>query len=373
MSSGSLFKRKIKNKKGEVVCVKYYIKWYENGRPRNLSTGAESKSEANAFFREWNGQGRCKTDIPYLEEIIIDQIDTDNYSPKTIEIYKTVFNDLKLLFPGKKINTFTLADITKYKKYRKGFNEPVSVNIYLRTLRTVFNKALKHKLINIADIPPIDEIPVTEDSYNAVANTFEPKQKSYTPKQFMNLLNYIYTTPKAFKNKEYQTGLLEFCLADYYTGCRRNEILNIVLRHINIEERIIPVVQYKKRGKFRVKAVPIHPYLWNTVISKRFYDENGDKLLYNPDEKLIQLKPDFVTHKIKDINRALGYPESLKLHSIRHTYGTQLQKLNVDKFNIRDLLGHSSMATTEGYVHIDTDNLKENNSRLPELEYKKIN
>jgi len=274
---------------------------------------------------------------------------------------------MKLLFPKKKINTFTLYDINKYKNHRKAINKITSVNIYLRCLRSIFEKAVKHKVVSRDKVPPIDEIPVNNDTFNSSTNTFEATRQSYTVAEFKSYVNFVLDNPGMFNDINYQIQFYEFCLSSFYTGCRRNEVLGILLKNINIDTRIIPVVQTKKRGKYRVKAVPIHPYLWDKVIYRRFYDENGNKRNIDPTEKLINLLPDYVTHKVKDINRAMGLPESLKLHSIRHTYGTELNKAGVDKFSLKDLLGHSSLQSTEVYVEIDTNQLTLSNSRLPAL------
>jgi len=75
-----------------------------------------------------------------------------------------------------------------------------------------------------------------------------------------------------------------------------------------------------------------------------------------------------VTYRIKYVNRLLGFPD-LKLHSIRHTYATQLMQNGINRYAIKDLLGHSAVSTGEIYVHTDNAVLQESNSKLPVLRY----
>ena len=49
--------------------------------------------------------------------------------------------------------------------------------------------------------------------------------------------------------------------------------------------------------------------------------------------------------------RRLGIPDALKVHSLRHSFGTRLGELNTDVFTIKDVMGHSSVTVSEKYVH----------------------
>ena len=265
---------------------------------------------------------------------------------------------------NKPLNEFGLTDINRFK--RKPV-KPNAMNVYLRTLRSIFNKAKSFKLIS--EVPEITLLPVSDDKLNPITNVLEPIQKTYSREQFVRLLEYLWNDGKLIKRKANEFGfdtfdnqfkLLEYCLIAFYTGCRRGEILNMCVGHIDKEKRLIPVIQYKKRGKQRLKLVPIHPYLWERVIK--------NKLTLDPECRLCDLKEDYVTNKIKKINKLLGFGD-LKQHSIRHTYATELMKLEVDRYSIKDLLGHSAVSTSEIYVHTDSVLLKEQNSKLPELNY----
>lgn len=48
----------------------------------------------------------------------------------------------------------------------------------------------------------------------------------------------------------------------------------------------------------------------------------------------------------------------LTIHSLRHTYAENLRKKGVDLKVIKTLLGHSSLATTDRYLHVSSGDLK---------------
>lgn len=351
---------------GKSVCIgrgNWTIKFIQDGVERSESTGTKIRKDANDYFRNWNGKAKSKASVSKVEELILNDLEVNQYAPKTIEIYKTVFKSLRAI--GKPLSEWGVPEVNQFKRLHKISHS--AVNIYLRTLKAIFNKAKSYKVLT--EIPVITLLPVTTDKLNPASGVLEPIQKTYSKEQFIALLKYLWNDGQLIKRKANEFGfdtlkqqhlLLEFCLIAFYTGCRRNEILNICIGHINISEMVIPIVQYKKRGKHRVKIIPIHPYLFDKVIK--------GKLQHDPLSRLCDLKPNYVTHKIKQVNRLLGFPD-LKMHSIRHTYATELMRLDVNRYKIKDLLGHSAVSTSEIYVHTDTALLQESNAKLPVLDY----
>ena len=52
------------------------------------------------------------------------------------------------------------------------------------------------------------------------------------------------------------------------------------------------------------------------------------------------------------------YRDGLTIHSLRHGYAENLRKKGVDLKVIKTLLGHSSLATTDRYLHVSSGDLK---------------
>ena len=59
-----------------------------------------------------------------------------------------------------------------------------------------------------------------------------------------------------------------------------------------------------------------------------------------------------VTRVVRRVGQRLG--RHLHPHMFRHSYATELLERGVDIWDIRDLLGHESVATTEIYTHVST-------------------
>jgi integrase/recombinase XerC len=144
----------------------------------------------------------------------------------------------------------------------------------------------------------------------------------------------------------------------YTTGIRRSEIINLLLSNVNISSGAIKVIG--KRNKERI--IPLLPILENQI---RFYlseraniEQIKDKEFFFLTAKGIKLNDSFVYRIINHYFSHVSEKVKKSPHILRHTFATHLLNNGADINSVKELLGHSSLASTQVYTHSSLAELK---------------
>lgn len=147
------------------------------------------------------------------------------------------------------------------------------------------------------------------------------------------------------------------------TGARVQEIIDLRISDVRLDVEPYTTVITGKGRKTRV--VPLISKQVN--ILKRYmvdYNIGAENNLLRPlftnarGEKLTRAGVGYILDKYVDLAHQENpqlMPEHLSCHCLRHTKAMNLLKANVSLRHIRDLLGHSSITTTEHYAKADTE------------------
>lgn len=144
----------------------------------------------------------------------------------------------------------------------------------------------------------------------------------------------------------------------YSSGIRIGELAGLKISNINLKKGLIKVLG--KRSKTRI--IPIGKYAQQAILD---YLKIRNSLLKYKDEKMLFLsingKPLSTDELRYIINKYLKIIEKSKRyspHTIRHTFATHLLDHGADLRSVQELLGHSSLTSTEVYTHTSIKKLK---------------
>jgi len=142
----------------------------------------------------------------------------------------------------------------------------------------------------------------------------------------------------------------------YTTGVRRAELANLELGSVDFGEGSIKV--FGKRSKERI--VPMLPECASLL---RKYIEERAKVAENNTFLIVTDKGAKVYDKFlyRIVHTYLGDVTTLKKrspHVLRHTFATHLLNNGADINDIKELLGHASLAATQVYTHNSFEKLK---------------
>ena len=145
----------------------------------------------------------------------------------------------------------------------------------------------------------------------------------------------------------------------YATGIRLSELTGINLGSFNIEENLVKVLGKGGKERFVPFGGPakkaIESYLevrglsWSSDLSTPLFVNSKGKRLTS---RTIQKR---VKYYLKIV---LGSNEGSSPHTLRHTFGTHLLENDADIRSIQDLLGHSSISSTQIYTKVNPKKMK---------------
>ncbi len=149
----------------------------------------------------------------------------------------------------------------------------------------------------------------------------------------------------------------------YTTGMRVSELVTINMDHIHADQRLVKVMG---KGK-KERLLPLGKRVLGTLdrylpLRKKFLERK--KLA----DKTIQVFINFRGGKLttRGVRKILekhlkGTPlfGTISPHSIRHSFATHMLEAGADLRTIQEMLGHSSLSTTQKYTHLTVDKLME--------------
>ena len=227
----------------------------------------------------------------------------------------------------------------------KEFEEGISAKTVGRRLASI--KSFYKYLINIEAVESNPAFYVkTPKAAKALPNHIDEK-----------IIGSLMTAPPA----NTAIGLRDRAILEifYSTGIRLSELVNLNCGDVIIEKGLIKVL-----GKGNTeRIVPIghramsavEKYLEETGRSLKTADKGTPVFVNSKSERISQRT---VQRRVNMYLRSVTEGEHLGPHTLRHSFATHLLERGADLRAVKELLGHSSLSTTQIYTHIQPERMK---------------
>jgi len=190
---------------------------------------------------------------------------------------------------------------------------------------------------------------VTDSPFDLISS---PKSPSHlpsvlSPEEVSQLLNF---KPKNAQEKR-DLAIIELI---YSSGLRVSEAVNVNLNDFEDNKNFLRVL-----GKgSKTRLVPVGRYAQNAIndwmVQREKLSTNDNALFVNLRGNRISTRS--VQERIKSIAIMQGLPP-VNPHMLRHSFATHLLESSGDLRSIQELLGHSSLSTTQIYTRLDYQHL----------------
>jgi len=149
----------------------------------------------------------------------------------------------------------------------------------------------------------------------------------------------------------------------YATGMRLSEIAGLNLADLDL---VSDQVKVRGKGK-KERLLPLGGYAVRAL--RRYYKARDQLLAGLPagkgDQRAVflsrrgaRLTPRSIQGLVRRCFATLGRSAGLKVHSLRHSFATHLLDAGAGLRAVQELLGHSSLSTTQVYTHTSVERLK---------------
>ncbi len=262
-----------------------------------------------------------------------------NYSTNT---YISYINDLYYfyLYIKKDLIEVTEDDIRSYLEYLNTKKEkPTSVRRKISSFKTFYKFLYLNNYIDKKDYP------LVKIAY--------PKLEKRLPKfiYYNDLLDIIDESTRD------SDGVRDRLIIEmlYATGVRVSELVNIKYDDIDFNNRRIRVC-----GKGNKERIVYYGEYAEEVLKEYIATHNKNKENYlftnSKGDKITDRGVRYIIDKIMD---RLSVKVHVTPHVLRHTFATDMLNNGCDIKVVQELLGHSSLRTTEVYTHVTNERLKE--------------
>lgn len=284
----------------------------------------------------------------YLESIIQGLMKENRVGNATH--YQALYNSLEKF---SKINQLQFVDIdvaflNKYETHlRRIGNKGNTISIKMRTLKAVYNRAVKDNIIK-QDYYPFND-------YNVSKLKDATRKRSISKEDIQKIidLDVKVITKRPQSLIQFSKDLFLFS----YLGCGINMVDIAHLRKENIFDNR---VMYKRHKTGKQISFLLHPLAkdimekYNSNLTGYIFPILDDSVHTTAEQQFRRIKKiTYVANKnLKKIGDAIGLQIPLTTYVSRHSFATILKRSGVNVAIISEALGHSDLKTTQ--IYLDT-------------------
>jgi site-specific recombinase XerD len=285
----------------------------------------------------------------FLEYLEIER----NCSKLTIRDYRHYLVTFAKWYGERKIEDFDLSTVRKYrvflanKEYEKGLTlKRVTQNYYVIALRSFLRFLIKNDFKTLE--PSKIDLPKAESR----------NLKFLSKEQVEQLIQAVDISK--------EEGLRDRAILEllFSTGLRVSELVSLNHEQVNLERREFGVIG--KGSKLRLVFISDHAADWVAKYMnerkdtfKPLFIRYSGKIIEDYGGEKMRLTARSVERIVKKYVKRARLPVDATVHTLRHSFATDLLNNGADIRSVQEMLGHKNIATTQIYTHITNPQLRD--------------
>jgi len=296
--------------------------------------------------------------LPQLIDQFLEHLEIEKNSSKlTIRDYRHYLEVFEKWFsttlPGSTVADLDLTIIRKYRVYLANYTDDkgnqrkkVTQNYYVIALRSLLRYLIKNDIKTLE--PSKIDLPKTE---SRSLKFLEREQ-----------IDRLVTMPDTSK----EDGVRDRAILEllFSTGLRVSELTKLNHEQLNIERREFGVIG--KGGRARVVFISDRAAEWlqryldvRTDVFKPLFIRYSGSVDEDDKGEKMRLTVRSVERIVKKYTQLARLPVDATVHTLRHSFATDLLTNGADLRSVQEMLGHKNIATTQIYTHITNKQLRD--------------
>ena len=266
-------------------------------------------------------------------------------SRNSIEAYAQDLKKYTLYLQEKAIanpRNITRKDITDFLFLLRKTISPISIARILSTVKNFHRFLLREKIVS-ADPSDLIEAPKLDKKIPSFLNLAEVTKIFKAP----NLKNTQGIRDRAILELMYATGLRVSELTGLRTFDINLDVGFVKCKGKGSKERIVPLGKIAERF--------LHKYLIESRPKLAAKKDPANLFLAQGGRNLSRQS---IWKMIKKMVRQVGIRKKVSPHTLRHSFATHLLEGGADLRSVQEMLGHTSITTTQIYTHVNASRLK---------------
>ncbi len=218
-----------------------------------------------------------------------------------------------------------------------------TINRKISSLKTFFKYLLRQEVVTVTPMTTV----------------ISPKTNKRLP-QFVEMsdMNTLFQTVEFPGDWNGQTERLVMTLF-YNTGIRQAELIGLKEYHVDISNSTIKVLGKGSKERVIPVSAAVVSQIRHYLAEKKSLPQVVDPGFLLVNSKGRKLYPKYVYLIVKKYLALVTTIHKKSPHILRHTFATHLTNSGADLNAVKELLGHSSLASTQVYTHNTIEKLKD--------------
>jgi len=268
------------------------------------------------------------------------------YSPHTTTAYLNDLNSFQE-FCNNEFENQSIVEVN-YAQIRSWIVSLVNTNISNRTINRKIS-SLKSFYKFLQKTKEIEFNPLAKHKALKVSKRV---QVPFSEKEIINVLNLLDEKVdfESLRNKL----IVELF---YSTGMRRSELINLKITDLDFPNETVKVLGKRNKERYIPLLKSVQKSLMKYIEVRGEINTNESYLFLTKKGKIIY--DTLVYRVINNYFSSVSSKIKKSPHIIRHSFATHLLNEGADLNSVKELLGHSSLASTQIYTHSSLGKLKE--------------